>query len=185
MDLRIEKTYRALITAFTELLEQKRYEDISVSLLCERSLIRRTTFYKHFADKDEFFRFFLLSMRDEFRESTSAVTKATSVCEYQGIMSRALIAFTKEHSSIVDNVLNSSMSGVLFDALADVIERDLLTVFATNGKQSDAADAEMRLQAAYLASGPVAALKHWWKCGHDDAQIDAIVAVVERGAKGF
>ena len=51
MDLRVQKTYRALFGAFTELLEEHRFEDITVAMLCERAMIRRTTFYKHFADK--------------------------------------------------------------------------------------------------------------------------------------
>ena len=55
MDLRIQKTYRSLLTAFTKLLEKHRYEDVSVAMLCEEAMIRRTTFYKHFADKSEFF----------------------------------------------------------------------------------------------------------------------------------
>ena len=185
MDLRIEKTYRALIGAFTELLEQRRYEDISISLLCERALIRRTTFYKHFADKDEFFRFFLLSMRDEFRESTSVAAKAKSVHECQGIMVRALITFLEDHASIVDNVLDSSMSSVLLDTLADVMRCDLIAAIKTSGRQTGITQADAELQAAYLAGGPISALRHWWQHGHDNARIDAIVAVVEKGAQGF
>ena len=48
MDLRIKKTYRALFDAFTELLEEHRFEDLTVAMLCDRAMIRRTTFYKHF-----------------------------------------------------------------------------------------------------------------------------------------
>ena len=51
MDLRVQKTYRALFAAFTELLEEHRFEDVTVAMLCDRAMIRRTTFYKHFADK--------------------------------------------------------------------------------------------------------------------------------------
>lgn len=185
MDLRIEKTYRALISSFTELLEEKRYEDITVSTLCDRALIRRTTFYKHFADKDEFFRFFLLNMRDEFEKKTHAAMKVASVREYQSAMSPELVRFLKEHSGIVDNVQSSSMSGVLFDALADVMERDVLSVLVASGSQNDASDFTIKLQAAYLAGGTVAALKHWWKCGHDDAHVDALIDAMLQGAQGF
>ena len=52
MDLRIKKTYRALFEAFTELLEEHRFEDVTVAMLCDRAMIRRTTFYKHFRDKN-------------------------------------------------------------------------------------------------------------------------------------
>ena len=37
MDLRIKKTYRALFDAFTELLEEYRFEDLTVAMLCDRN----------------------------------------------------------------------------------------------------------------------------------------------------
>ena len=67
LDLRIEKTYRALCEAFTALLAERRYEDITVSDLCDRAMIRRTTFYKHFADKREFLSFYVRRIREEFQ----------------------------------------------------------------------------------------------------------------------
>lgn len=59
MDLRIKKTYRALFDAFTELLEEHRFEDLTVAMLCDRAMIRRTTFYKHFRDKNDYFAFYI------------------------------------------------------------------------------------------------------------------------------
>ena len=56
-DLRITKTYRALTEAFFELLSQKKFEDITVNEICNRAVVRRATFYKHFGDKFEFFVF--------------------------------------------------------------------------------------------------------------------------------
>ena len=71
MDLRIRKTYLALHNAFTELLEEKRFEEFTVNELCDRAMIRRTTFYKHFADKYEYFTFYggLSSQVQHFIES--------------------------------------------------------------------------------------------------------------------
>ena len=51
LDLRIYKTYKALHEAFTEILEHKSFEDLTVNELCDKAMIRRATFYKHFADK--------------------------------------------------------------------------------------------------------------------------------------
>ena len=59
MDLRIRKTYLSLHNAFVALLEEKRFEDITVNELCDQAMIRRTTFYKHFADKYEYFTFYI------------------------------------------------------------------------------------------------------------------------------
>ena len=61
-DLRIQKTYLALQNAFEALLEEKRFEELTVNELCDKAMIRRTTFYKHFADKYEFFAFYIREM---------------------------------------------------------------------------------------------------------------------------
>ena len=39
MDLRIKKTYRALFDAFTELLEEHRFEDLTVAMFCGKPVI--------------------------------------------------------------------------------------------------------------------------------------------------
>lgn len=67
LDLRIYKTYKALHEAFTEILEHKSFEDLTVNELCDKAMIRRATFYKHFADKYEYFNFYLSELREEFK----------------------------------------------------------------------------------------------------------------------
>ena len=36
---------------------------MTVNLLCERAMIRRTTFYKHFADEYEYLAFYIRELR--------------------------------------------------------------------------------------------------------------------------
>ena len=59
-DLRIRKPYKALCDAFVTILEKKRFDDLTVNELCDEAMIRRATFYKHFADQYDFFSFFIL-----------------------------------------------------------------------------------------------------------------------------
>lgn len=70
MDLRIKKTYRALFDAFTELLEEYRFEDLTVAMLCDRAMIRRTTFYKHFRDKNDYFAFYIDELMSTCRKNS-------------------------------------------------------------------------------------------------------------------
>ncbi|MFR7670084.1 MAG: hypothetical protein ACLU0O_04550 [Collinsella sp.] len=35
------------------------FEDLTVAMLCDRAMIRRTTFYKHFRDKNDYFAFYI------------------------------------------------------------------------------------------------------------------------------
>lgn len=50
MDKRIEKTQKAIKTAFIELRSKKPLEKISVKELCEVAYINKSTFYSHYED---------------------------------------------------------------------------------------------------------------------------------------
>lgn len=59
LDLRIQKTYKSLIENFEGLLNEKEFEKISVTEICDAAMIRRPTFYQHFLDKYDFLTFFI------------------------------------------------------------------------------------------------------------------------------
>lgn len=61
IDLRVQKTYKSLIDALMQLMGEKSFESITVSEICNRSGVHRATFYKHFKDKNEFFKFCFVS----------------------------------------------------------------------------------------------------------------------------
>ncbi len=52
-DRRIQRTHRALREALIALVSERGWDDFSVRDLCERADIARSTFYLHFADKDD------------------------------------------------------------------------------------------------------------------------------------
>ena len=127
MDLRVERTYHSLAQAFMALLEEKNFEDISVAELCDKAMIRRTTFYKHFADKNEFLVFFVKEVRDEFAQRVEKEGVANSdPVENCVRMLRQTLDFLNEHGKLVDNALASRSAPMIIDALGDVIQIDTL-----------------------------------------------------------
>jgi AcrR family transcriptional regulator len=51
LDPRIKRTRQLLHRAFSELLSEKTFEEITVNDIAERSTVNRATFYDHFPDK--------------------------------------------------------------------------------------------------------------------------------------
>lgn len=119
LDLRVQKTHRALIGSFVTLLEHKRFEEITVHELCDLAMVRRATFYKHFGDKYEFFAFFVRAVRDQFWQS-----RGPGQMPYEEI-GRCCLDFLEAHEKLVRSVMQSDAFPLLLDILSDQIVRDV------------------------------------------------------------
>ncbi|WP_085829885.1 TetR/AcrR family transcriptional regulator [Collinsella vaginalis] len=173
MDLRIQKTYRALNSAFTELLSRSPYEKISVAALCDEAMIRRTTFYKHFRDKNDFFAFYIDSLRATILDLGPLPADRSErdfAAERHEILHR-LTGILLRNGSLMDNILNSSMFGtmssVICDAVADALRERNGIDPAENPQESSAAE--------FAAGGTVRLLLNWWGSEHAAETEDAFV----------
>ncbi len=57
IDIRVKRTYKQLRESFLKLLNEKSFDEISISEICDKADVHRATFYKHFNDKTEFLNF--------------------------------------------------------------------------------------------------------------------------------
>ena len=179
MDLRIEKTYRALLAAFSELLEERRYEDITVAMLCERADIRRTTFYKHFADKAAFFAFYIDSMKMDLRrqgaellESERALTHVSgeaALREATRAVLRQLVEFLDGHETLVNNVLGGSIGGVLQKSFMDKTAEALRERYEQIDIDWERRGISLADASEFAAGGIVRMFNQWWASGHAKA----------------
>jgi AcrR family transcriptional regulator len=65
-DPRVKRTRQLLQAALSELLAEKRFDDITVQDIAERATLNRATFYAHFADKYELMDY---SIREAFKQA--------------------------------------------------------------------------------------------------------------------
>lgn len=151
-DLRITKTYMFLHNAFTQLLEEKRFEDFTVNELCDRAMIRRATFYKHFADKYEYFTFYMKEIMATFQDRLAPDVMEGEVGDYLMHMSLELLQFVKEHNTLVQNIKNSSVFPLLLSILLDQISEDVTQVLRCT-KQSSVEKKSIESIAAFYAGG--------------------------------
>lgn len=167
MDLRIKKTYRALIAAFTELLEEHPYEDITVAMLCDAAMIRRTTFYKHFADKAEFFSFFVDGMRIDLVEQAARRLEGDADPESERLtIFQLLIDFLLEHERLMDNVLSSSMAGMLTFKICEKVSEYIRERYADAFVVDDDGFIGIEPASEFIAGGLMRLIRIWWHAGH-------------------
>ena len=118
-DLRVQKTYSALMAAFEALMAEETFDDITVNELCARALIRRPTFYSHFEDKYDFLRFYLNEIQWQIESEADAATDLP--VEHFQRSWRALIAFIDEHPALIRMGLRSKSLPIIFEILSEHI----------------------------------------------------------------
>ncbi len=116
-DLRVRKTYEALIRAFEELLSEKTFDDITVNELCETAMIRRPTFYSHFEDKYDFLRFYLNEIQSRIESESDEIAENRS--EHFEHSWRMLIKFVDDHPELIRRSLKMPSLPLVFDILGE------------------------------------------------------------------
>lgn len=177
LDLRIQKTYLALHNAFDSLMEEKRFEEVTINELCDRAMIRRTTFYKHFADKYEYYAFYIREVIANFQERLDPEVAEGGVDAYLLHMSRELVRFMKQHNRLVQNIKMSSMFPILLSILLEQISFDMVQLFLhkSNGNPDKE---KIEGIAAFYAGGVVNTLFQFLKKGEpmDENQFIDIIS---------
>ena len=160
-DLRVIKTHKALTEAFLQMLSEKKFENITVNELCDRAMVRRATFYKHFADKVDFFAFVIRAKQAEFDAQIRLQTGNTrSQSFYLGIIQHTL-DFLNSNKELVQTVLGSRMLPTVLDNLSRQISLDItqkLKEDVENGVPHLAAPEVM----AQFFTGALVYTARWW-----------------------
>lgn len=182
MDLRIKKTYRALFEAFTELLEEHRFEDVTVAMLCDRAMIRRTTFYKHFRDKNDYFAFYIDELMTGLPQNRADTAGAESVEDVQ-VLRHEVFADAMDmilaHEQLMDNILESSMSGMLTSMICDRIAHSIRERVMITLDEDALAPVSLETTSEFIAGGIIRLFTKWWESGHDLERQPEIADVVD------
>ncbi len=129
LDLRVRRTYTCLLNAMLELLKEKKFEDITVNELCERALVGRGTFYRHFSDKYEFLSFVLGEMFSYYLEEAEKEVDESDPCAYYDAFFSAYIQFIETNSAYFSPLTSSSMTSVMLFTTSDELSQRLETHF--------------------------------------------------------
>lgn len=152
-DLRIRKTYKALCDAFVTILEKKRFDDLTVNELCDEATIRRAAFYKHFADKYDFFSFFIRQKQDQFISQAKEETPPNGIYAYTLYLTQRSILYFKDHESLIQNILKSDMSASPLDIFNEEIHSNILSNLKEHQQRSCTFSVSPELLASFLSGG--------------------------------
>lgn len=120
-DLRVEKTEKALLDALFETLRTKEFNQITVQDLCDKALVRRSTFYRRFDDKYDLLKLLIRKLIFRVREKHfSTLNPENPRAHFEKVIHESL-QYLYNHKSIVQNVLTLA----LYDEVTDIIFKQL------------------------------------------------------------
>ncbi|MCL1847760.1 MAG: TetR/AcrR family transcriptional regulator [Coriobacteriia bacterium] len=127
MDIRVSRTQKMLLDAFEELASEKNMEDISVSELCERSTVRRNTFYRHFNDKYAFITFYLQTLAERFKVEAGSGYDLEELSDYASHMHKALIRFFESHQESMKYAMGRTVPVSTVDMIVTHISEGIIS----------------------------------------------------------
>ena len=177
IDLRIQRTYKSLQDALMDLLYEKSFDDITVGELCDKAMIRRATFYKHFGDKYELFAFSIRELLEQFRQKNSMEYDEKQSKTFYVSMIDYSLQFVEMHSDILKSMIKSKNSQILFDILSTEIEHDIRSHLRQDEKNGANLPAKPELLATMITGSLVYTMK-WWVTQNSQIPRQELVQVV-------
>lgn len=168
MDIRIEKTQRAIKNAFLELRAKKPLEKITVKELCALACVNKSTFYSHYED------IFALS---DYMESETITSIVKNISAQQQDPFRDPEIFTR--NLYIAFLSNDSLINILFSGrerarLGDCLETELRKLMCARYPEYKE-DIEWNILLSYCVQGSFHAYLNY-----KDRDPDAVIRVIEK-----
>ncbi len=160
-DLRKQKTRKALENAFFELSETKWIEDITVGDICEKAMIRRATFYQHFADKYEFFAYVMNNIQRNTNLEQNADPRDITMAEYCVNICRSYFNNFAEHPKMVKRLVNSKSRQPYSDILVAQIRNAIITKAAYDKEKGIESVVDIDVLSCFIAGAIPTAMTHF------------------------
>lgn len=161
IDFRIQRTYKTLQEALISLLSEKSFDDITVSELCEKAMIRRATFYKHFGDKYELFTFSIRELQEQFKQKNNLEYDIKDPKTFYVNMFDYSLQLVEQHSDTLKSMMKGSSSQMLFDILSNEIESGICDHLRQDAKNGEVLPTNPELLATMITGSLVYTMK-WW-----------------------
>jgi AcrR family transcriptional regulator len=161
LDLRVRRTYKFLWDALMSLMADRDFESITVTDICERAMVHRTTFYKHYEDK---YGLLYHGIQDElsslFEAVDTAANKATDLEEKDIVRIRHITLL--EHVLKHEGFYRLMLTGNGFERFSVLLRKSLVEHFEQHFRQAgEPVPMPIALHIQLQAAGIVAMIT-WW-----------------------
>ncbi len=113
IDLRVIKTEQALRNALLELGNAKDFDSITINEICEKALVRRSTFYRHYEDKYDFYQCTIIHLLNIYNEKNDVHYNYHHPEKFYAAMIHDVLLFLDQNKSLAKSVIRSEIYGVI------------------------------------------------------------------------
>ncbi len=177
MDRRVGRTRALLQQAHISLIMEKGYEATTVEDICQAANVGRSTFYAHYASKEDLKRSGLERLRKELAEHHSRLSRAPE--DPRGpVLGFSLLMFkhARDHIELYRALVGSSGGAIALGAIRQILSDLLRTELAATGAvdRSDAVPLELVIE--YIVGAYMAVMTSWLDGGAklDPERMDAM-----------
>lgn len=169
----VKRTLKILTDTLTELLAHEPFEKISVTKICEKSMIPRATFYNYFDDKYDFLNYYWAQHFMEFlpHNYDSDVPVAQHLTETL----ENLALYLQQNFDTSKDIYQSNRNGQFFLSLLNYVSKRTLHVLEDALDSEQNSSVPLELIANILASSTLT-VGYWWLTHQDEASLKDITS---------
>ena len=169
VETRAEQTRTALLRAFAELVFRNGFEHVSVQGIVAAAGTARSTFYEHFASKEDILR---ASMAQFFAVIADCVSNGTEPAHLRGVLDHLW-----QNRRLTDAVFSGAPRRILAQSLSELVEARLRVLH--DGKPLTL---PYRLTAIHIAEAQLALVEGWLR-GRAFAPSEKMATALHRSSR--
>lgn len=160
IDLRVVKTKKALVDAMLDSMRLAPFEEISVQSICQKAMVRRATFYTHFADKYQLFAYAIRQVYGEF-PSFQNLNRHQRSRELYVAMIEDGFSFLVENMDLVKSMLGSNLAPLMMNLVSTEIAKDMIPWIQADMATMEREDLSSEVMVHFYIRGVLGAFL-WW-----------------------
>lgn len=169
-DLRVIKTEQALRDALLALGNNKDFDEITVHEICEKALVRRSTFYRHYEDKFDFYQSTIIHLLEVYNEKNNENYNKDHPETFYAAMINDVLLFLDQNKYLAKSVIRSEIYGVistiiykqLYLIIENHLNREIQNGYVFNQ--------DICLLAEFSAGGIMRIIFNWLQSGGKDVE---------------
>ncbi len=176
-DLRVRRTYKLLSQALLSLLLERSFEEIFVTDICDRAMVHRTTFYKHFEDKYHLLDFCVQELIRTFEGDEDHLLSAELMKDYyMGLIRKSLEYMADNKELFLTGILRAGNNSVL-----PMLNLSVNNLIQTKLEENEARGVYHSIPCPVIAqfySGALISASIWWLENNTPISIDEMVRYI-------